>query len=196
MLNLEAIQQQVLDAKQLRIFAGKTNFEKSQSNASISLLDMSQYAGVIEYYPEELVITVKAGTTIKQLNEMLAENKQATSFNFVDNENATIGGAYAMGNSDLRDAVLGIKIIDGRGRLLSFGGQVMKNVAGYDVARLLAGSKGKMVIICEISLKIIPENYAKNIVINEQPNSVAPSKIKRQLEQDIKNIFDPLGKFI
>ena len=200
MVNLETIQQQVLEAKQLRIFAGKSQLKKSQPEHSTSLLDMSQYAGVIEYYPEELVITVKAGTTIKQLNEILAENNQVTSFVLSNSEKSTIGGAYAMGDPDLRDAVLGIKIIDGRGRILNFGGQVMKNVAGYDVARLLVGSKGKMAVICEISLKIIPKNYSKNITRNitktEQQNSLSPGKIKIQLEQEIRNVFDPLGIFI
>ncbi|PCI72019.1 MAG: dehydrogenase [Gammaproteobacteria bacterium] len=202
MIELETIQQQVLDAKQLRIFAGKSQFENPKSAPSVALLDMTQYAGVIEYYPEELVITVKAGTTIKHLNEILVENNQATSFVLPDNEKSTIGGAYAMGNPDLRDAVLGIKIIDGRGRLLSFGGQVMKNVAGYDVARLLAGSKGKMAIICEISFKIIPLNYAQKIACLKNIDQPIPIKTKKlstlkiQIEQGIKNIFDPLGKFI
>ena len=202
MLNLEAIQQQVLQAKYLRIFAGQTQVNNVSDEPSTKLLDMTQYAGVIEYYPEELVITVKSGTTIKQLNEILAENNQTTSFTLTNNQNATIGGAYAMGNSDLRDAVLGIKIIDGRGRLLSFGGQVMKNVAGYDVARLLAGSKGKMAVICEISFKIIPLSYAqkigdaKNIAQKTQTITIKSSIIKERYEQEIKNVFDPLGKFI
>ena len=206
MLSLKTIQQRVLDAKQLRIFAGKSQIKKpqikkDQVETSINLLDMTQYAGVIEYYPEELVITVKAGTTIKQLNKILAENNQATSFVLPDNKNATIGGAYAMGNSDLRDAVLGIKIIDGRGRLLSFGGQVMKNVAGYDVARLLVGSKGKMAVICEISFKIIPLSYAQKIGCVKNIDKPMPIKnklsiVKIQIEQGLKNIFDPRKTFI
>lgn len=202
MLTLEAIQQEVLQAKQLRIFSGASQTEKSQDDTPTSFLDMSQYAGVIEYYPEELVITVKAGTTIKQINKILAENSQATSFVLSNNEDSTIGGAYAKGNSDLRDAVLGIKIIDGRGRLLNFGGQVMKNVAGYDVARLLVGSKGKLAVICEISFKIIPLSYARKLdsVKNiEQPiplKTIKPSTLKTELEKKIKTVFDPLEKFI
>ena len=200
MLSLKLIQQQILQAKKLRVLGGMSQVKTPHSDPSMTLLNMSQYSGIVDYHPEELVITVKSGTTVKELNRILAEKKQATLFVLPDNKNSTIGGAYAMGNSDLRDAVLGIKIIDGRGRLLNFGGQVMKNVAGYDVARLLVGSKGKMAVICEISLKIIPESYAKNTTRNIKPKSqtkkTTPSKLKMQLEKDIKNIFDPLAVFV
>jgi len=196
MLSLESIQEQVLQAKQLRIIGGMSQVKTPHTEQSINLLNMSQYSGIVEYYAEELVITVKAGTTIRQLNEILSEKKQTTSFLLASDKNSTIGGAYAMGNSDLRDSVLGIKIIDGQARVLNFGGQVMKNVAGYDVARLLSGSKGKIAIICEISFKVIPQNYAKNMIKEINSNLKNPSKIKKQLEEEIKNIFDPLGKFI
>ena len=192
MLNLESIQKQVLQSDKIRILGGKSQVKTPETEDSAYLLNMSQYSGVVEYYPEELVITVKAGTLIKQLNKILSEKKQSTSFLLASNENSTIGGAYAMGNSDLRDAVLGIKIIDGQGRVLSFGGQVMKNVAGYDVARLLAGSKGKMAIICEISFKVIPINYVKKTIREINSNIKNNSKIKLQFENNIKNIFDQI----
>lgn len=196
MKNLEAIQQQVSEAKQLKIIGGLSQAKTPNTDPSINLLNMSKYSGVVEYHPEELVITIKAGTTVNQLNKILSENEQATSFVLKRNQNSTIGGAYAMGNSDLRDAVLGIKIIDGKGRILSFGGQVMKNVAGYDVARLLAGSRGKMAVICEISFKIIPQSYVTNCV-QQTPILIDKScVIKTQLEKGIKDIFDPLGIFV
>ncbi|MFT6732438.1 MAG: glycolate oxidase FAD binding subunit [Polaribacter sp.] len=203
MIHLEQIQQQVLQAKQLKIIGGNSQVRINDSEDSCCLLDMSQYTGVIEYHPDELVITVKAGTTIEQLNKTLSEFEQTTPFILQHQQHrkkATIGGAYAIGTAALRDAVLGIKIIDGQGRILIFGGQVMKNVAGYDVARLLVGSKGKVAVICEISFKIIPQNYMKSItqqsLLKTSTKINKPSVVKTKLELGIKNIFDPLGRFI
>jgi glycolate oxidase FAD binding subunit len=131
---------------------------------------------------------------------VLAENNQVTSFNVDSVEGDTIGSAYAKGSADLRDAILGIKIIDGQGRLLTFGGQVMKNVAGYDVARLLVGSKGQLAIICDISFKVIPKIYGtkkKSIVFTTlKPNEKKSIATKKCINHGLKNIFDPLGVFI
>ncbi len=193
-LSLEDIQEKIIKAKQLKIVGGiNSSTQEDEDNQ----LKMSQYSGVVEYHPEELVITVKAGTTIKQLNDVLAKKNQVTSFS-TDNNISTIGGAYATGSPDLRDAVLGIKIIDGQGRLLTFGGQVMKNVAGYDVARLLVGSKGQLAVICEISFKIIPKNYAyivtdKIMTKNKLENK---SAVIDRINSGLKNIFDPNRVFI
>lgn len=207
MLSLKQIQKVVIESKKLYIVGNKNSlkFQTIKDNQ----IDMSQYSGVIEYYPEELVITVKAGTTVKALNQILAEKKQVTSFYVSDEKSATIGGAYARGSADLRDAVLGIKIVDGQGRLLTFGGQVMKNVAGYDVARLLVGSKGLFAVICEISFKVIPESYKpqtkkpisqpahqpNNLFIKSNQNKET-SAFKKDIEHKLKNIFDPKNIFI
>ena len=95
---------------------------------------------------------------------------------------------------------MGIKIIDGQGRILTFGGQVMKNVAGYDVARLLAGSKGQFAVICEISFKVIPKAYGKkeNHKIASTLKSNDPSSLilKEKFKKGLKDIFDPKGIFI
>ena len=190
MLTLKHIQQRVTDAKQLQIVGTANATQKA------TCIEMSQYAGVIEYHPEELVITVKAGTRIEQLDKTLAEHQQATPFAIASGGSSTIGGAYAMGNSSLRDAILGIKIIDGQGRLLTFGGQVMKNVAGYDVSRLLVGSKGKFAIICEISIKVIPQTYQKQLHQRTVVQNKNTSPTRAGLEQGLKNIFDPNGIFI
>jgi glycolate oxidase FAD binding subunit len=71
----------------------------------------------------------------------------------------SIGAVYANGAQDISDSVLGVQIIDGTGALLNFGGQVMKNVAGYDVARLLVGSKGQLAMVTQISFKVMPDTY-------------------------------------
>ncbi|HRP75769.1 MAG TPA: glycolate oxidase subunit GlcE [Rhodocyclaceae bacterium] len=129
------------------------------------LLDTRDHAGVIAYEPTELVVTARGGTPLAELESLLAGEGQQLAFeppHFGDG--STVGGCVAAGLSGprrqgagaLRDFVLGVKILDGRGDVLNFGGQVMKNVAGYDVSRLIAGSLGTLGIILEVSLKVLP----------------------------------------
>ena len=173
---LDELQQLIKDSEQLTLNA--------------QLLD---YAGVVAYHPEELVITVKAGTPIKDITEALAQNNQGLSF-YVEDDHQSIGSAYAQGGSDLSDAVLGVQIIDGRGDLLNFGGQVMKNVAGYDVARLLAGSQGKLALVTELSFKVMPKAYIG--ALEPQPRVANHSELRARLEQQLKTVFDPDNKFL
>jgi glycolate oxidase FAD binding subunit len=128
-------------------------------------LDVSAYAGIVDYDPTELVVTARAGTrlsevvaTLRASGQMLAGEPPAFG------ANATLGGAVAAGLSGprrpyagaMRDIVLGVRMFDGRGQDLSFGGRVMKNVAGFDLSRLLTGSLGTLGVLTEISLKCIP----------------------------------------
>lgn len=137
---------------------------QSKQHHAGDLLSLSHYRGVVHYQPDELVITVKAGTSLKELTHILAENQQMLAFEPPDYGGSTIGGTYACaltGPSQpfrgiLRDYVLGVKIINGLGQVLSFGGELMKNVAGYDVSRLLVGTRGQLAVIAEISLKVLP----------------------------------------
>lgn len=154
--------------------------------------DWLDYAGVVEYYPEELVMTVKAGTTIAQIKKQLKQNNQTLPFYTAD-VNDSIGAIYANGGQDISDSVLGVQIIDGNGEALNFGGQVMKNVAGYDVARLLVGSKGHLAIITQISFKVLPSSYVGELPppIQHKSNSVLRTKI----EQRLKSVFDPKNIF-
>jgi glycolate oxidase FAD binding subunit len=128
-------------------------------------LDTRGHAGIVAYEPTELVVTARCGTLLSDLQEVLSEKGQFLSFEPPSfGPGATLGGCVAAGLSgprraaagSVRDAMLGAKIVDGRGQLLSFGGQVMKNVAGYDVSRLLAGSMGTLGLIVEASLKLLP----------------------------------------
>ncbi|HIE78169.1 MAG TPA: FAD-binding protein [Candidatus Thioglobus sp.] len=155
--------------------------------------EMVNYSGVIEYYPEELVITVKSGTVISEIQRVLSENGQSLPF-YISNKNDTIGKEYANGGQGLSDFVLGVQIIDGNGDLLNFGGQVMKNVAGYDVSRLLVGSKGKLAIITQISFKVLPDSYIGEF--NQPIKSSDQSTIRLQIEKKLKEVFDPRGVFI
>jgi glycolate oxidase FAD binding subunit len=189
-MKIEEIQQRIKQADKLHI--------TESYQVDDAALDMSNYEGVIEYYPEELVMTVKAGTTLATIEQVLAQQGQALTFS-VDHYYShadTIGAAYAIGSPALRDAVLGIKIIDGQGRLLNFGGQVMKNVAGYDVARLLVGSRGKLAVICEISFKVLPLTYCQQQNNEETFPKSSDSPAVQNIKQGLKAIFDPNGVFI
>jgi len=133
-------------------------------------LDTRAHAGVVSYEPTELVVTVRAGTPLAELEALLAQKNQMLAFEPPQfGAAATVGGCVAAGLSGprrlaagaLRDFVLGVKILDGRGEVLSFGGQVMKNVAGYDVSRLIAGSMGTLGLILEVSLKVLPRPVAE-----------------------------------
>jgi glycolate oxidase FAD binding subunit len=129
------------------------------------LLDTRAYRGVVSYEPTELVITVKSGTPLAEVEAVLAGQNQMLAFEPPHfGEGATVGGMVAAGLSGpsrqavgaVRDFVLGAVIMNGKGEVLHFGGQVMKNVAGYDVSRLLAGSLGTLGLILEVSLKVLP----------------------------------------
>ena len=129
------------------------------------VLDTRAYRGIISYEPSELVVTVRCGTPLAELEAALAAQGQCLAFEPPHfGEGATVGGMVAAGLSGparasvgaVRDFVLGARLINGRGEDLTFGGQVMKNVAGYDVSRLLAGSWGTLGIVTEVSLKVLP----------------------------------------
>ncbi|UCC55477.1 MAG: glycolate oxidase subunit GlcE, partial [Gammaproteobacteria bacterium] len=124
-----------------------------------------EYAGVIDYSPTELVITARAGTPLAEIEKVLAAENQMLAFEppFFGS-GATLGGTIACGLSGprrpyagaARDFVLGVTCLNGKSEYLRFGGQVMKNVAGYDVSRTLTGSLGTLAVLLDISLKVLP----------------------------------------
>ncbi len=138
-------------------------------------LDVRPLAGISSYEPTELVVTVRAGTPLAELEAALAEKGQCLPFepprfaaggstDAMAPLRGTVGGMVAAGLAGparavvggVRDYVLGATLLNGRAEVLTFGGQVMKNVAGYDVSRVLAGSMGLLGVICEVSLKVLP----------------------------------------
>jgi glycolate oxidase FAD binding subunit len=146
------------------------------------LLETRGHAGIVEYEPTELVVTARCGTTLADLHETLSKQGQFLPFEPpAFGPGATLGGCVAAGLSgprrasagSVRDFILGAKIIDGRGQVLAFGGQVMKNVAGYDVSRLLAGSLGTLGLILEVSLKVLPKPPAERTLAFEMPQAKA-----------------------
>ena len=129
------------------------------------VLDTRAYAGIIDYEPTELVITARCGTPLADIEAALAARNQMLAFEPPHfGPGATVGGTLACALSGprrasagaVRDFVLGAVLMDGRGERLAFGGQVMKNVAGYDVSRLLAGSMGTLGLVLDVSLKVLP----------------------------------------
>ena len=152
------------------------------------LLDVRPLAGVVDYEPSELVVTVRAGTRLRELQALLAERGQCLPFEPPQfGVGSTIGGAVAAGLSgparasvgSLRDYVLGVQIVNGKGELLTFGGQVMKNVAGYDVSRLMAGSLGTLGVIVQVSLKVLPVPPAECTLLFELSETSARQQLNR-----------------
>jgi glycolate oxidase FAD binding subunit len=128
-------------------------------------LNTGEYRGIVSYEPTELVITARGGTPLAEVEAALHEKGQMLPFEPPHfGPGATLGGCVAAGLSGprrpyagaVRDFVLGVRVLDGKGDDLRFGGQVMKNVAGYDVSRLMCGSLGTLGLLLEISLKVLP----------------------------------------
>lgn len=165
----ERVRSAAADRTALRIRAGGTkDFYGNASDGA--LLDPRELAGIVDYEPTELVVTVRCGTPLKELETALAERNQMLPFEPPHfGAGATVGGTVAAGLAGprrvaagaVRDFVLGAHLIDGRGELLSFGGRVMKNVAGYDMARVLAGSLGTLGVVTDVSLKLLPKPVAE-----------------------------------
>jgi glycolate oxidase FAD binding subunit len=165
---LQALVERVRDARArkapLAIRGGATKLWYGEA-ASGEPLDTTGHTGITSYEPTELVISARAGTRIAEVEAALAETGQCLPFEPPRfGANGTLGGMVAAGLSgparaavgSVRDHVLGTTLLNGRAELLHFGGQVMKNVAGYDVSRLVVGSLGILGVICDVSLRVLP----------------------------------------
>ncbi len=187
---LETLQQTILTAAEsgqalnLRGGGSKSFYGRRVSGQDC---DITPYSGIIAHEPSELVITARAGTPLSELEQTLAAARQILPFeppHFSDT--ATIGGVVSCGLSGprrayagaLRDFVLGVKCINGKGEVLTFGGQVMKNVAGYDLSRLIAGAQGTLGVILEVSLKLLPQAPAEITLIQQIPRSQALAQLR------------------
>lgn len=168
---IDSFKEQILTAaveqRSLRIRGGGSKDWYGQGLAGdvLDILDTNAHRGVVDYEPTELVITARCGTPLAEIEALLAEHGQMLAFEPPHfGASATFGGAIASGLSGprratsgaVRDFVLGAVLMDGKGEVLQFGGQVMKNVAGYDVSRLLAGSLGTLGLLLQMSVKVLP----------------------------------------
>ena len=140
------------------------------------LLDTRSHSGIVSYEPTELVITARTGTPLAELEAALAEQGQCLAFEPPRFDGrGSVGGMVASGLSGpsrasvggVRDYVLGVQMVNGRGEHLTFGGQVIKNVAGYDVSRLMVGSLGILGLLTEVSLKVMPLPAAEATLVFE-----------------------------
>ena len=191
---LEKLSERVRDAGRsslaLRLRGGGTKDFYGQALEG-EVLDTRGYAGIVSYEPSELVITARCGTKLAEVEAAMRERGQQLAFEppryAQSGSAATVGGAVAAGLSGpgrqsagaLRDFVLGTRVMDGRGEVLAFGGRVMKNVAGYDVSRLMAGSLGTLGIILEVSLKALPLPVAETTLRLELPEGRAIEQVNR-----------------
>ena len=165
---VDRIRAAAADQTPLRLRGGGTkDFHGLALNGEV--LDTRVLRGIVSYEPSELVVTVRAGTPLAELEAALADQGQCLPFeppHFTRTADAaaTVGGMVAAGLSGparasvgaVRDYLLGVTLLNGRAELLTFGGQVMKNVAGYDVSRLMAGAWGTLGLLTEVSLKVLP----------------------------------------
>lgn len=145
-------------------------------------LSLDEHSGILNYEPSELVITARAGTLLTELETALAAEHQCLAFEPPHfGATATLGGTIACNFSGsarpylgaARDFVLGCRLINGRGDILQFGGQVMKNVAGYDVSRLMAGTLGTLGVLLEVSLRVLPKPETELTLVKELSASAA-----------------------
>jgi glycolate oxidase FAD binding subunit len=183
----DAIRAAAADGRRLRIRGGGTKDFYGQALAG-EVLDTRGCVGIVDYDPTELVVTVRGGTPLAELESALAEKKQMLAFEPPHfGAGATVGGAVASGLAgprrasagSVRDFVLGVRLLDGRGQDLSFGGRVMKNVAGYDVSRVMAGALGTLGVIAEVSLKVLPAPVAEATLKFEMPEDKAIESMNR-----------------
>ena len=187
----DAIRAAAADKRPLRLRGGGSKDFYGQA-LSGEPLDTRGYAGVIAYEPTELVVTAKCGTPLAELESTLRGNGQMLAFeppHFAPpgEGGATVGGMLAAGLAGprrasagaVRDFVLGVTLMDARGEALRFGGTVMKNVAGYDVSRLMAGSMGTLGLILDVSLKVLPLPAAEATLRFEMPEDKAIETLNR-----------------
>ncbi len=161
---IDAVRHAHAQGRTLRL-RGSGSKDFAGERLSGEVLDTRAYSGIVSYEPSELVVTARCGTPLAELEAALADQGQCLAFEPPHfGGGATVGGMVAAGLSGparatvgaVRDYVLGARFINGLGEHLTFGGQVMKNVAGYDVSRLMAGSWGTLGVITEVSLKVLP----------------------------------------
>ncbi|MCK0745839.1 glycolate oxidase subunit GlcE [Chromohalobacter nigrandesensis] len=182
---LDRVQQAARDNTPLRLVGGDSKgfYGRPVSGETLSL---AEHTGIVHYDPVELVVTVRAGTRLTDLQQTLAEAGQQLAFeppHFADT--ATVGGMVACGIAgprrpwagSVRDFVLGTRLITHDAKRLRFGGEVMKNVAGYDLSRLMVGAQGTLGVIDEVSFKVLPRPAASARLRLEMTRDAAMARL-------------------
>ena len=190
----EQIRQAQSSGQSLVIRGGGSKQFYGEQNQTGALLSTLSFSGVVDYEPSELVITARCGTALALIEQTLAQQGQMLGFEPPHfGADATIGGCISAGLSGprraasgaARDFVLGAQLLNGAGEHLNFGGQVMKNVAGYDVSRLLCGAMGTLGLITQVSLKVLPIPIAQETRVIESNQSQALSLMNQWAGQPL-----------
>ena len=194
---VDQVQSAIADKQPVSIQGGNTKAHLGRASVKPSnLISIRKHSGIVEYSPAELIMTARAGTTLAEIDDELERNNQIFAAGPRRFEGkATIGGSLASNQSgnarpwlgSFRDHVLGIKLINGKGEHLKFGGQVLKNVAGYDVSRLQAGAMGTLGVITEVSFKVLPKP-AKMVTLSKVLDIFEATTLMNQLSGTAKPI--------
>lgn len=189
----QQVQQAMSAGSTLRIHGGGSKHFMGHPTQG-DVLDVSAHRGIVEYDACELVLTARAGTPLAEIEAALTNEGQMLPFEPPHfSAHATLGGTIACGVSGprrpyagaARDFVLGCQLLNGKAELLRFGGQVMKNVAGYDVSRLMVGAQGTLGALLEVSLKVLPRPAASLTLIQECPVDEGIARMSRLLSQPV-----------
>jgi len=190
---LEQVANAVNHKAPLHIFGGHSKSFYGNHIES-EAINTAEHTGIIEYQPSELVVTVRSGTKLNELEAELKSNKQMLAFEPPQhNGNTTIGGVIACGMSgprrvacgSARDFMLGTTLINGKAEKLKFGGQVMKNVAGYDASRLMVGAQGTLGLMLDMSLKVLPLSETETSLKISLGNNDATNNIRQWIKQGL-----------
>ncbi|CAN7710170.1 FAD-binding protein [Neorhizobium tomejilense] len=177
------------DGKKLALCGGNTRAGFGNSGEPAEMMNSTGLSGIVDYEPAEMVMTVKAGTPVAEIEAALAANRQMMAFEPMDHRGVmgtlgepTIGGVFAANVSGprrfvsgaARDSLLGIRFINGRGEAIRAGGRVMKNVTGLDLVKLLAGSQGTLGFLTEVTFRVLPvPQTVETIVISGLDDAAA-----------------------
>lgn len=184
---IERVRAAAADGGSVFLRGGGTKLRRFGRRCNAEPLDLARHRGIVDYRPAEMVMTARAGTSIDTLREAASAAGQILPFDAPSfGGRATLGGTLACNaagpdrpwRGSVRDAVLGIRLINGRGELLRFGGDVIKNVAGYDVSRLQAGALGTLGCITEVSLRLLPEPDAERALQRACPRDEAVDALR------------------
>lgn len=190
---IDRIRAALADGEPVRLRGGGTKDFYGQTLRG-NVLDTRDLRGIVSYEPSELVVTARAGTPLRELEAALAQHGQSLAFDPPHfGAGATVGGMVAAGLSGparaavgaVRDYVLGVHMVNGRGELLQFGGQVMKNVAGYDLSRLMCGSLGTLGLLVQVSLKVLPRPVSQATLRFELDQAAALRQLQRWAGQPL-----------
>lgn len=187
------VRQAAAERRVLRIRGGGSKDFYGDATAG-EVLDTRGCCGIVDYRPRELTLTARAGTPLAEIEQALAQHGQMLPFEPPHfGPGATLGGCVAAGLSGprrpyagaVRDAVLGVRLLDGQGRQLRFGGSVIKNVAGYDVSRLMVGALGTLGVLLEVSLKVLPRPECERTLTLQLPQQEAILTMNRWAGQPL-----------